>query len=372
MMPVGLLIPNSTIYPSLGRDFVQGIRLGFDGNELPLKMEGIGLGAKSSECETALQKLSIEHNINTSIAYTGNAVLPDLVAHFTDPKSLLIHTNLGGHLPCDIPDNRQVIHNAFDLWYNAWCLGRHMAKEGHKEVLYIGTYYEGGYQMPYALDQGLQEGGAAISAWHVPKPDAVNFDMDALRSKFREQPPQAVYLAFNKSDAKDFLSAYRDAGLDQLAPIYCAPMMLESEVMNDLQHLNFSCTTASSWFPSDDHPNNNAFRKAHTDAHGKAPNPFALMGYEAGLILKAAQALPDLSSLKEHIRELNGPRRNWHYNTTLQKTCALPHIYKASISNGHCEMTDLGPANEPESLPDKLFKTRSVVFTIWSNPYICI
>ena len=71
-MTIGILLPGSTLYPSIGMDFLQGVKSSFEYHkytDLDFKIDIIGYGLKDEELYAVAEKYLIVDNAELVIAY---------------------------------------------------------------------------------------------------------------------------------------------------------------------------------------------------------------------------------------------------------------------------------------------------------------
>ncbi|MCB0395184.1 MAG: ABC transporter substrate-binding protein [Flavobacteriales bacterium] len=371
-MALGIILPSSSLYPHLSSDFMNGLRLGL-GNHLLSDLfhfESIGKGSDPDKVSGVIQKLQLQHGCTRIIAWFANPLASSIYPLFTDGNCTLIHTNAGAHLPPEV-NSPYVVYHSIDAWQSTWSLGKYMATQGLKKVFYIGTFYDGGYQTAYALDQGLSEGGAQITGWHIPKPSAPDFGLDILKSTIKESDAQAVFLSLSDPDAGPFLQMLHEEKMLDAQPVFCSPLMTASK---DLAYHEFgtSLTSATSWMhaiiPNEDNP----FVTAYLDAHPSPPSVFALLGYECGFLASLTSAGTPVNQLMhEKLATWRSPRGFQQFIPKLGKTESSHQLLKWSTGDTQDAWQWLDILPSPEALDEKLFKSRQQAFTLWKEPYFC-
>src|SRR5688572_33111890 len=102
MPAIGILLPGSTLYPSIGIDFSQGVRAYFKChgmNDLTLHNFPIGYGLNENDIYKQAEKFLLADDVDVVIAYANDHIAKKLSPLFAAAGKLLIITNAGANYP---------------------------------------------------------------------------------------------------------------------------------------------------------------------------------------------------------------------------------------------------------------------------------
>ncbi|MEK7226601.1 MAG: hypothetical protein AAB221_13090, partial [Bacteroidota bacterium] len=140
MPTIGVLLPGSTLYPSIGMDFLQGIRSCIKFHQYPpvdIQVQAINFGLKNDEIYAAAEKFLLVNNADVVVAYAGDYHAEKLSPLFAAAGKLLMIANGGANYPVY---NERITHTLFhslnDCLY-CFMTGKYAARQegGHGAIL---------------------------------------------------------------------------------------------------------------------------------------------------------------------------------------------------------------------------------------------
>jgi branched-chain amino acid transport system substrate-binding protein len=120
---------------------------------------------------------------------------------------------------------------------------------------------------------------------HVPRQTDT---FTPLLAAIRRADPDFVYAAYSGQQAQDFMRAYAEAGLAGRVPLVGSGFLLDDSLLVQHGEAALHSISGFAWAPQLDIPQNSAFRSAYRAAAGRPPDPFAVLGYDAGLLIANA------------------------------------------------------------------------------------
>ena len=106
MQTIGILLPRSTYYQTIGFDLFEGLRSGLrhlGRSDIKIITENIGFGAEKQQCYRSAEKLLLEENVSVVIAYIGHRTAQLLRPLFLAANKMLIVLDAGANLPNEWP-----------------------------------------------------------------------------------------------------------------------------------------------------------------------------------------------------------------------------------------------------------------------------
>ena len=115
MQTIGLLLPRSTFYETIGFDLYEGLRSGLlqlGRDDIKIKTENIGFGADKQQCYRSAEKLLLEDNASIVIAYIGHKTAQLLRPLFLAANKILIVLDSGAHLSQEYSSSPNIIYHS--------------------------------------------------------------------------------------------------------------------------------------------------------------------------------------------------------------------------------------------------------------------
>lgn len=291
MLTIGLLTPRSQLYPSLGTDWVGGLRsfLRQAGLQDSVKIltENIGFGTDEGMIYSLAEKLVLQEDADIVFLYAEPRVAEIISPLFTASQKLLAVVHTGANFP----DNREAapttLHLSLQFAYLCGLTGKLAGCQPEKEAINLISFYDGGYRQCFAmLHHHQQEGG-------VP---AFNYVTPLQQSDFSLDPVAGFLAAHPSTKTLLCMASGAEAGtlLTQLAPlqqqyglrIWGNPMMLAEIPGRKEDEPGAELSGFIPWYPGSDNPGNQFFLQTLSADKGKRPNYFSLLGWECGLLLE--------------------------------------------------------------------------------------
>lgn len=384
MPTIGILLPGSTLYPSIGMDFLQGIKSCFKFHEygsINYQVNMIGYGLKDDEIYTAAEKLLVAEDCDIVVAFAGDHHAARLSPIFAAAGKLLIITNAGANYPEKF--EQTVTHTLFHSLNDCLCCfltGRYAARqEGGHGATMIASFFDGGYRHTHAMNNAFQLVGGAIKHYYVNHFKKEEFNTDTLKAFIKDNPDVKKVLAVLSGDVARFI--FKDlAAVQSESKLqwYASPMMFDC-TPGDFEEpkpvVPDGMCGYTSWVPELDNETNKSFLQYYQTEHGKEANIFSLQGWEnALLIIEYLKQRKDESGTEAAIDTLAGnkissPRGTVSVNKQ-RHVLGPAHLVKATgnlqLTVEDC-MADTSAAwlEMQAQVPDEPFSS-------WRNTYLCI
>lgn len=383
MYTIGILLPGSTLYPSIGMDFLQGIKSCLLFNhftEVDYQVSMISFGLKDDEIYAAAEKYLVVSNADVVIAFAGDYHAAKLAPLFAAAGKLLIITNGGANYPESF--STPVSHTIFHSLNDSLCCfltGKYAARqEGGQGAIMATSFFDGGYKHVHAMNNAFVLSGGAINHNFVSHYKKEEFNTDTLTSFINANPDIRKMLAVFSGDmARFFYQNMLDLQKEINLQWYASPMMFDSTPgdFTEPKPAVPNMCGYSNWLPILDNESNHAFMQYYETENSKEANLFSMQGWECGLLLieyllqrkDAASTEAAIEILKS--RKINSPRGTIGLNTH-RHILGPAYLVEAS---GNWQMTVKETlVNTSTAWEEMLAQIPQEEFSAWRNTYLCI
>lgn len=379
MLRIGILMPRSTLFPSLGLDILNGLKQNlkeqqlFD--EVKLLTDNIGFGIEEPEIYSKAEKMLLQEDADIVIVCADVRIAEMLQPLFTASNKVLLVVHFGANLPDSWQAAPTTITHSLNFCLHTRLTGRLAAQEASKQVINTISYYDGGYHQCFCLLSSNQEHGGIPVFNHITHLKLDEFTLQPMID-FLEQQKDDVHTLlclFSGEQAERFYREIQPLQQQYSLNLYVAPMMLEGSLKKTLGE-GFEIKNVTGyvpWHASLENSHNQAFKKY-------TANYFSLLGWDAGLIIAAL--LPQINNGETDaaalVKSLSGKTfsspRGWLKMDPLTQYTYGPS-YLASC-NGHFEVT-LSP--EIENIEEEWSAFTKIPMPAgessgWRNTYLCI
>lgn len=365
---IGVLLPQSNAYPTIGKDFLNGLRLGLGTNPPQIAVESIGLGSDIKQMSMAAQKLVFQENVNLTTGLVGDHGFSALTDFYTKNDEVLLVATLGSQLPLELPEG--VFQNSFGLASSLKALGAYLSKDNHLKIATSTSYFDAGFGFLSALENGLNSSQNLEVVGHFITPHTPREDEAELMSSFFNDTSADTVVAFhNGVFAKEHATFLQKNEQYKNKTFYCLPFSCEDTIVKEFPEVAEKFNVVSSWYPELTNTANQTFVRAYVDLHKKSPSIFALVGYENGLAIAAA--LSKDNQLSESMKELTieGPRGTINFKKGTNSTSFIPQIWNVKLAGEEVKREinnsiKLDQFHEENPIPNQPVNG-------WFNAYLC-
>lgn len=319
---IGLLVPQSGVYKSLGDDMKAGF-------ELYLKEKGNKLGGRevqvilADEGETAdsgkaaADKLVKQDKVVAVTGVVNSAVMNGTVDLFETNSIPLVGSNAS---PTTLKDKKFVWRTSYVNDEPGKALGAYVAKQNKGPVYLLAADYQAGKDEVTGFKETFEPAGGTIAAEvATPFPSTKNFQ-PFLANLQKSGAPQ-VFTFYAGGAAVDFVKQYDQFGLTGKVTHYSAGFLTEGGVLTAQGNAAKGTFTAMNYSADLDNETNKKFAAAYQAATGRAPTTYAMASYDAAQVLDQAIAQagdnPTGTSINDAIKKvgkINSPRGEWSFN----------------------------------------------------------
>lgn len=385
MLRTGILMPRSTLYPSLGLDMLNGLKQSlkqqevFD--EVKLLIDNIGFGTDEPEIYTKAEKMLLQEDADLVVVCADSRIAEMLQPLFTASNKILLVVNFGASFPDSWQPAPTTITHTLNFAFLAGLTGKLAAEETNKQAINAISYYDGGYRQCFSMLSNHQQNGGEPRFNHITHLKLSEFTLQPLETFLEANSDvQTLLCLFSGEQAVRFYHDVRPLQEAHNLNLYVSPMMLDDS-LKPLLGDGFMLNNISGYIPwhgSLNNEHNRLFQTYYSAATGQPANYFSLLGWDAGLIIKEIQQRhtageKNSATLVKSVSgvTLNSPRGWLNIDAATQQTYGPAWLARCS---GAFEIT-VGSASEnthgdwAEFTKVQLPAGES---SSWRNTYLCI
>ena len=384
MPTIGILLPGSTLYPSIGMDFLQGIKSClkyYQYGDIDYQVNMIGYGLKDDELYTAAEFFLVVNNADVVVAFAADYHAAKLGPLFVSAEKLLIITNAGANYPeVFIPPVSHTLFHSLNDCLCCFLTGKYAARQegGHGGIM-ATSFFDGGYRHTHAMNNAFQLSGGEIKHNYVSHFKKEEFNTDALSAFIKDNPDVKKLLAVFSGDmARLFYENLAEAEHESKLQWYGSPMMFDytpGDFAEPKPVVPGDICGYTNWVPELDNESNSIFLQYYKTENGKEANLFSMQGWENGLLLMAyLQQRKDAINTETAINELTAkkiqsPRGTIHVNEQ-RHILAPAHLVTAT---GNLQITVQETITDTsDAWQEMQVQIPQEEFSSWRNTYLCI
>lgn len=382
MFTIGLLLPGSTLYPSIGMDFLQGMRAGFKFHQYlttDIKVELISFGLKDDEIYAAAERLLLVSNADVLVAYGGDHHAEKLAPLCAAAGKLLLVTNGGASYPFFKETISHTIFHSFNDCLCSFLTGRYAARQegGHGGIL-ATSFFDGGYTHAHAMSNAFMLTGGQIMHNYVSHYKKEEFNTDTLTTFIQDNPDTRKLLAVYSGDmARLFWEKMMPVQQEHNLQWYVSPMMFDTTPGDFAESRPAAPDMCgyTNWLPVLENEANQEFMQYYRIEHSKEANFFSMQGWEsARLVMQYLEIRQGAAGTEAAIdllkaKKINSPRGELVLNE-------LGHIIGPAhfaSSTGNLQVSITGTITDIEPVwAEMCAQIPTDAVSSWRNTYLCI
>ena len=341
-LTVGLILPFSGVYASLGEYIENGFNLGLEhfGDDLEGHTVSIVRADTETDPATGLaltRRLVLQDRVDVLVGVVSSAVLGGIRDFVHGSGVPLIVANAGNNDMTGPRCSPNIIRLSFSNAMINRPMGAWVADQGVERVFVMAPDYAAGHQMIGAFTETFTAAGGEVVGEAFP-PLAGTLDYAPFLAAAGESGADAVYAFFGGSAAITFVRQYHDFGLDQTLPLY-GPGFLTSAAYVDVQgEAADGIVTALHYVPAIDTPENRRFQEGYQAAYGAVGSEYALAGYDAAHLvveaLRVSAGDPDAFAAALRQADFVGPRGPLEIDPATNNVIQNIYIFRTDFEDG--------------------------------------
>lgn len=378
-LPLGVIVPRSHLRPELGPAFRAGLELALagqlaQGRALSPVVEEVEVGGGGHAA--ALARLLGQHQPRIVLAML-DARLAGEAARQCGGGTLLIDCSAGAIVPAAPAPGLRLPRLTLGHWQSAYALGCWAARQGRRAAI-VSTFYDAGYDGLYAFRLGFEEGGGSLAPTVVIDVPNRHLGCAAAIAQAAASAPDVVYAAVHGHQSGPFMSAWAQSPLSGDALLVGNPFLAEYAQGHAQRTVADGLVVCATYDPALDLEHNLRFRARYQEQHGRLPDAFAALGYEAGLLavqtLRQASPGADAGGLAASALAcaLDGPRGRITFDAASGSSVALHSVTLCRWSEAGAERRII--ARLP-AIPDgdpRIAALQGGLRSGWVNPYMSV
>ena len=286
---VGLMLPYSGTYTSLGVNITNGFKLAIAEHGGKLGGREIEYFTVDDESDPAkapdnANKLIKRDKVDVLVGTVHSGVALAMAKIAKDTGTLLIDPNAGaGDItgPLCAPN---IFRTSFTMWQSGYAMGKEALREGKKTAVTFTWKYAAGQESVDAFKEAFEAGGGKVlKMMALPFPQV---EFQSYLTEIAALKPDMVYSFFSGGGAVKYVKDYAAAGLKAHIPLY-GPGFLTDGTLEGQGEAAQGILTTLHYGDGLDNPKDKAFRAAYLKAYGSEPDVFSVQGYDSGQLLAA-------------------------------------------------------------------------------------
>jgi branched-chain amino acid transport system substrate-binding protein len=286
-LKVGLMLPYSGTYASLGNAITNGFKLAVAERGGKLGGREVEYFSVDDESDPAkapdnASKLIKRDQVDVLIGTVHSGVALAMAKVARDNDTLLIVPNAGaGDLtgPLCAPN---LFRSSFTMWQSGYAMGKVAAEQKKRTAVTLTWKYAAGEESVGGFKEAFEAGGGKIvKAMALPFPQV---EFQSYLTEIAALKPDVVYVFFAGGGAVKFVKDYAAAGLKASIPLYGAGFLTDGTLEAQGEAAQGVLTTLH-YADGLDNPKDKAFRAAYTQAYRSEADVYAMQGYDAAQLL---------------------------------------------------------------------------------------
>jgi len=323
---IGLLIPQSGVYASLGVDMKRGWDLFLAGHGGKLGSYDVETvvadeGVSPQTGVPAAQKLLQGERVDVLVGIVSSAVALGSQDLIKESKKLLLVSNAGAGAITGAARTPYIWRTSFTNAQISSVMGQHMAKAGVGGSVYLlAPDYQAGAEVISGFKGTFVAGGGQIAGEAKPALGKVQ-DYQPFLAGIRQSGAKATFCFFSGSEAVAFVKQYAQFGLAADIPLYGSGFLTEGSVLDAQGDAALGVQTTLHYSTEIDTPANREFVAAHRAQYSATPTCFTVQTWDAANVLHRAlgsASAIDGDSLAAALGSLgtidDSPRGSWSFD----------------------------------------------------------
>lgn len=324
---VGLLVPTSGVYTTLGEDMKRGFELYLDqnggklgGRDVKVVVADEGAGPETGVA--AGQRLVTRDRVDIATGIVNSAVALGLRDFYTEAKVPLIISNAGAEALTGANGSEYLWRTSFANGDPNAALGRWLATQPAVAggVFVMAPDYAAGKEQIGAFKREFTAGGGKIVG-ELYTPFGTTSDFGPFLTQLRSARPGAVHAFYAGQEAVTFVRQYAEFGLRDDIPLYGSGFLTEGGVLAGQGQAAVGIRTSLHYSSELANPVNDKFVTAYREIYDALPTVYAVQAYDAANVIDEAVGRldgrlsgPRLVAALGRIGAIDSPRGEWRFS----------------------------------------------------------
>ena len=323
---IGLLVPTSGVYASLGKDMTQGFQLYLDEHENKLGGFDVDL-VKADEGEgpdtgvPAATRLVQQNSVSAIVGVVNSAVALGLKDLVTEAKVPLLIANAGANDLTGPGASPYIWRTSYANAQPDYALGKYVADQlaGSGGVYLLGADYAAGKEHLAGFKAAFEAAGGEVLGEQYT-PFGTTKDFQPYLSTAQASGAKAVFAFYAGAEAVSFVKQYTAFGLSDSMQLYSAGFLTEGGVLEAQGADALGVMTSLQYSDTLDNAVNKDFVAAYTKAFSGVPTGYAVGAYDAAAVLdKVLKTVGSTDGTKiadgiKEVGDIDSPRGTWNFD----------------------------------------------------------
>jgi branched-chain amino acid transport system substrate-binding protein len=291
-LKVGLMLPYSGTYASLGDMIEKGFRLYVQEQGGKLSGREIQFFKVDDESEPSkatdnVNKLIKRDQVDVLVGTVHSGVAVAMARAAKESNTLLLVPNAGADAITGALCAPNVFRSSFSNWQPGYAAGVVAAGKGYKRAMTVTWNYAAGQETVKGFAESFEKGGGkVVKDLSLPFP---NVEFQALLTEIAAQKPDVVFAFFAGGGAVKFVKDYDAAGLKKTVPLVASGFLTDGTL--EAQGASAQGVLSTLHYADNlETARNNAFRKSFALTYKANADVYAVQGYDAAQMLGAGLA----------------------------------------------------------------------------------
>ncbi len=347
VIKVGILLPNSGVYASLGQYLTKGMELYFD--EINWEVEGkkFQIIKEDSEADPQVslrkvRKLIDQDNIDILTGTVSTAVAYAIRDEVNSKKVPFLVSHAGGNDLTRSKRSDYIWRSSFSSWQIGNAMGEWAFENVGNKIYVAAADYAFGQEVSSAFKEAYTEAGGEIVGEVYPPLE--NNDYSSYLTTIGGEQADAVYAFFAGSDAVRFVQQYEQYGLKEKMPLIGSGWLVSEDLRSSQGKAPEGILAATFWDYNLETEENKRFVAAFEEKYGERATLEALEGYDAArIIAETANSLNgDFSDSEQVIKamsevEFTSPRGPLKFDQETHHVIQNMYITKTKLDGDQTE-----------------------------------
>ncbi|MFU8865734.1 MAG: ABC transporter substrate-binding protein [Rhodobacterales bacterium] len=338
---VGLLLPFSGVYASLGNEIEAGFALGLKsfGDQTTATFEIVreDTEVKPPVALGKAKKLILQDNVDVIAGIVSSGVLGAVRDMVHGAGVPLIVANAGNDEATGADCSPFITRMSFSNGQVNRPMGKWMFDQGVKKVFTLAPDYAAGRQMIDAFTATFTAAGGEVVGQEFT-PFQKTQDFGPYLAQAKASGADAVYVFYAGGEAIAFVKQYESFGLKAELPLYGSGFLTSPLYVNAQGPAAEGVITALHYVPTIESTANADFVAAFKEKTGRVPSEFAVQGYDAAraLIEATKTGATDRKGLAKALRQISfeGPRGQLSIDPATNNIVQPIYVYQTVAGEG--------------------------------------
>lgn len=292
---IGVLLPDSGVYASLGKHLHKGMELYFDSIDWKIGSKKIEIIKEDSEADPQValrkaRKLIDQDKVDILTGTVSTAVAYAIRDEVDKKKIPFLVSHAGGNDLTRSKRSDYIWRSSFSSWQIGNSLGEWAFHNVGKTMYIAAADYAFGREVSEAFKEAYTAAGGKIVGEVYPP--LGNNDYSSYLTTIKNAKAEAVYAFFAGSDAVRFVQQYDQFGLKEDKKLIGSGWLVSEDVRKSQGNAGVGTISSIFWDYSIKTEENRQFKEAFEKKYNERPTIEALEGYDAAKII--AEALTTL------------------------------------------------------------------------------